>query len=217
MTFVLILLAIQNFVPRLEDHLLSRMMDLTFSGDTENNFSDEDRRSVRFKKMYETKTFRVNYTTYDIRRDQDYINSDKRADIMVHSPEVKDNPRAHPYWYGRVLLVFHIDASSSLNTLNGKFLQSQKFEVLLVRWYGILNSERCGARIGRLPKVGFVDEEDDYAFSFLNPLHVIRACHLMPSFNDGEMQLLKTVNPTIARRKGAGIEEWEFYYVGMYV
>ncbi|KAI0054411.1 hypothetical protein BV25DRAFT_1765456, partial [Artomyces pyxidatus] len=58
----------QNFLPRLKDHLLGRLLGRQFQGDEE-AFSAEQRASISFVhgRMYKHKVVRFNYTTYDMR------------------------------------------------------------------------------------------------------------------------------------------------------
>ena len=81
--------------------------------------------------MYHHSLLRVNYTTYDLRREQDTINPLSRPDIMVLSHE---NERSHPYWYARVIHIFHVmvqhrDGPGSL------FSAPVHIGVLFVRWF----------------------------------------------------------------------------------
>ncbi|KIJ17498.1 hypothetical protein PAXINDRAFT_110880 [Paxillus involutus ATCC 200175] len=98
--------AVQNFIPRLKDHLLARLRGLAYNGD-EYDFSDNNRGCVllRDNKIFEHSLLRVNYTTYDLRHEQDTINPLTRADIMLLSQE---DERTHPYWYARVVSIFHV-------------------------------------------------------------------------------------------------------------
>jgi hypothetical protein len=59
----------QDFLPRLKDHLLSRIQGKLFDGD-EHQFSDEERASIVFvnNRIFRHRTVRINYTTYDMRR-----------------------------------------------------------------------------------------------------------------------------------------------------
>ena len=101
------ILSIKDFVPRLKDHLLGRLRGQPYDGDQE-LYSDQDRMSVHIvdNKIYSSQLLRVNYTTYDIHRDQDSVNPCTHPDVMVLSR--KDDPQAHPYWYARVLGIFHL-------------------------------------------------------------------------------------------------------------
>lgn len=190
-------------------------MSREFDGDTHEEFTDEDRNSIRLKNNQFTslQTLRVNYTTYNVRRDQDTINPRNHADIMLLSPE--DESGAHPYWYARVLGIFRAQVTSTHPLANTIRSGACEMEFLWVRWMGIDPGHRSGHRQARLPKVGFVDETDPFAFGFLDPAQVIRGCHLMPSFSDGRTnELLKTSKPTVAR-KPEEVDDWNFFYVGM--
>lgn len=72
---------IQDFLPRLKDHLLGRLLNKSYDGD-EHMFSDADRNTVRIvdNRIYSAKVLRVNYTTYDIRRNQDSMNPRTHCD-----------------------------------------------------------------------------------------------------------------------------------------
>jgi hypothetical protein len=87
-------------------------MSREFDGDTHGEFTDDDRNHIRLKnnQFISLQTLRINYTTYNVRRDQDTINPRNHADVMMLSPE--DDPGAHPYWYARVLGVFRAQVIS---------------------------------------------------------------------------------------------------------
>ena len=89
---------IQDFVPWLKDHLLGCLHNQPYDGN-QDPFSDQDRMSVHIvdNKIYSSQVLRVNYTTYDVHRDQSSVNHCTHSDIMVLSCE--DDPQAHPYWY----------------------------------------------------------------------------------------------------------------------
>ncbi|KAL1759929.1 hypothetical protein FB107DRAFT_270653 [Schizophyllum commune] len=205
-----------NFVPKLQDHLLNRLLHRQFDGDDDGAYSDEDRNHVRFRdrSFFEGRTCRVNYTTYDCRRDQDTIHVGKHADIMMHSPETGTN--AHPYWYARVLGVYHADVMTSHPRAPPGSNQYQKMQFLFVRWYGTEPGYRSGSGLARLPKIGFVEEDEGpYAFGFLDPALVIRTCHLIPAFASGRTSSLLGAGATIARAAGE-VDDWLNYYVNIF-
>ena len=184
-----------------------------FDGDDELEFSDEDRNSVHIlnHRIYSAKVLRVNYTTYDIRRDQDSMNPRTHCDIMVVSPEKEDG--AHPFWYARVLGVFHADILHVGPASRNRSVQRMEF--LWIRWFGVEQSYQAGSQVAHLPKIGFVP--DDSAFGFLDPSLVLRGCHLVPCYADGRTSLLlPTVSMTAARHPGE-TDDWTNYYVVMYV
>ncbi|KAJ3718818.1 hypothetical protein C8R42DRAFT_584991, partial [Lentinula raphanica] len=207
--------AAKNFWPKLQDHLLGRLMNCEFDGDTHESFTDADRNHIRLKggHFVSLKTCRINYTTYDVRRDQDTINPRNHADVMMLSGE--NGPDAHPYWYARVIGIYRATVISTHPQANTAESGPQDLEFLWVRWLGIDSGHRSGAHYARLPKVGFIDESDPFAFGFLNPARVIRSCHLMPAFSDDRTgELLKTKRPTVAR-KPRETDDWSYFYVGM--
>lgn len=202
----------QNFIPRLKDHLLSRLLGQEFDGD-EVEYTDEDRRTVRIvgDHIYSAKVLRVNYTSYDMRCDQDSMNPRTHCDVMVLSTET--GPNAHPYWYARVLGVFHAKVLHSGPEARNRSVQHMEF--LWVRWFGVEPGHLWGFWTARLPKIGFIPDIDDGAFGFLDPSLVIRGCHLVPCFASGRTtELLSTPNYTAARQPDEE-DDWAQYYVMM--
>ncbi|KAJ3978879.1 hypothetical protein F5890DRAFT_1422142, partial [Lentinula detonsa] len=134
----------------------------------------------------------INYTTYDVQRDQDVINPyTDHSVVMVYSAD--EDPKAHPYWYARVIGIFHADV---VWMENGQ-VRIEHMEFLWVWWMGVEPRYQWGRKIGRLPKIGFIMESDAYAFGFLDPSLVIRACHLIPDFVTGRtLELLNTQHVT---------------------
>ena len=180
-------------------------------------FSDEERREVIIvnERIHAVKTLRINYTTYDVRRDYDIINP--RTDycaVMVHSPETK--PGTHLYWYTQVLGLFHADVihfDPALGTVKAK----KRMEFLWVRWLGVepVVDYRSGTKFAKLPKVGFVPEDDDFAFGFLDPSQVIRCCHIIPDFCAGKTNILLETCLFTAARKTGEEDDWVNFYVMM--
>jgi hypothetical protein len=161
--------------------------------------------------IYSAKVFRVNYTTYDLRRDQDSMNPRTHCDVMVVSPE--KGPKAHRFWYARVLGVFHTKVLHTGAQSNNRSVQHIEF--LWVRWFGIEPGYRSGSSCARLPKIGFVPGSDESAFGFLDPSLVLRGCHLVPAFAGGRTsELLPTLSSTAARLPGE-TDDWINYYVIM--
>ena len=200
-------------MPRLKNHLLGRILKLEYDGD-ETEFTSAKRNSINFvnNRIFRHKVFRVNYTTYDLRREQDSLNLRTHADIMVLSHEDEDS--RHPYWYARVIGVFHalvqFKGLSSHPTIEAG---AHQMEFLWVRWFGMDLAHRSGWRAKRLHRVGFIDSEDTGAFGFLDPSHVIRGVHLIPAFAHGHTNNL--LPPSIARLPSERDKDWMYYYVSM--
>ncbi|KZV89662.1 hypothetical protein EXIGLDRAFT_677825 [Exidia glandulosa HHB12029] len=203
--------ATKNFFPQLKSHLLER---LGFPYDMpDDRFSEGAQRKVTIVngKLYLHRTLRLNYTTYDLRRDQDSINprTDHR-DIMFLSED--DRRNAHPYWYARVLNIFHL----YVQRVDRPREPPQRVDVLWIRWFGEDTQWRDGWARRRLPRVGFVPDTDPDAFGFLDPATVIRGCHLMPAVAEGRRSDLLPYDRSTARRDGE-VDDWTNFYVGIFV
>lgn len=193
----------------LKDHLLSRLLGLEFDGD-ERSFSSEQRNNIHLTHLHsviDCKLLRVNYTTYDIRRDYDTIRASRGDVVMTLSRDAE-----HPFWYARVMRAFQIRVYFCLD---GVSCSMQTMEVLWVRWLGIDQDYKWGFREARLPKVGFVpDRTDHMPFGFLDPSLVLRGSHLIPAFSDGRTSELLQVGPSLARLPGE-VDDWAAFYVNM--
>jgi hypothetical protein len=202
----------QNFIPRLKDHLLSRLLGHEFDGD-EVEYTSEDRSTIRIigDRIYSGKVLRINYTTYDVRRDQDSMNPRTHCDAMVLSTET--GPNAHRYWYARVLGVFHAEVMHGGPEARNNAVHHMEF--LWVRWFGMEPSYRWGFKTARLPKIGFLPDTDEGAFGFLDPSLVIRGCHLVPCFASGRTPDLLRSSTLTAARQPDEVDDWMNYYVMM--
>ena len=206
----------QNFIPRLKDHLLGRLRGLAYNGD-EYDFSDEDRSCVLIhnNQIFEHSFLRVNYTTYDLRREQDSVNPRTRADIMLLSQE---DERSHPYWYARVCLIFHIMVEHRMDTLS-PFSKPKRMDVLFVRWFRRDTNFNSGWDAKRLPRIQFFDQEHlTDAFGFVDPNSVIRGVHLIPAFTVGPTKELLPHSFIRYEPLAEGWEielDWTFFYVNM--
>jgi hypothetical protein len=97
------LIKLQDFILRLKNHLLSRLLGLKYDGD-ELEFAPSDRSTVIIEgnTIFKHKVLHINYTTYDMRHEQDSVHPSVtgHGDVMVLSPENEDeNNNPHPYWY----------------------------------------------------------------------------------------------------------------------
>ena len=187
---------------------------MDYDGD-EHPFTNADRNSIIIvdNRVFCAKVLRINYTTYDVRRDQDSMNPRTLCNVMVQSCETEKDH--HPFWYARVLGVFHARVLHVGPRSQNKSVQTMEF--LWVRWFGLSQEYRTAkSKTTRLPQIGFVPDSDPSAFGFLDPSLVIRGCHLVPAFAHGRTsELLRAVN-TVARPVGE-TDDWTYFYVMMYV
>jgi hypothetical protein len=209
--------AFEGFIPKLKDHILGCLLERNYEGDMYGEFTDEERNMVRIagECIYRCKTVKINYTTYDIRRDGDTINTRTYPDIMVTSPET--GPSAQLYWYARVIGIFHTTISSTHPELEMTSRSRRQMDFLWVRWFGMEPSQyRHGFQFGRLPKIGFIESTDSYAFTFLDPAQVIRGAHLIPAFTEGRSLALLPAKKSMARVLNPSEEDdWLNFYVNM--
>jgi hypothetical protein len=212
--FVILNSAFKNFLPKLQDHLLGRLIGREFDGDMHEEFTDSDRNSIRFVggKIYSVQTCRIYYTSYDLQRQSDTINPHTHPDIMLRSPV---NGGAEPYWYARVLGVYHANIWAESSVIPDA-RNIRRMDFLLVRWFGEESGYRSGFSRARLPKIGFVESTDEFAFSFVDPANVVRGCHLIPAFNAGRSADLLPCARSIARcLNPEDIDDWLIFYVNM--
>ena len=202
----------QDFLPWLKDFALCKILNQEYDFD-EVSFTEAKWVTVSFikNKIYQHKGMHINYTTYDMRREQDSLNPRMHVNIMVLSQEME--PNAHPYWYAHIISIYHmlIWHASSPDPIAINFL--------FVCWYG-LNLDRSshfGWKMCCMPKIGFVQDHPDagsQAFGFLNPAQVIHGVYLIPSFAEGDTGDL--LGPSLAHLKHEGDLDWRCYYVNMW-
>jgi hypothetical protein len=203
----------QNFLPRLLDHLLNRLLGNEYDGD-EKEYTLAERSKVLINKnlIYRHKVLRINYTTYDLRRDQDVINPRTSPFIMLLSHEDapdEEGATTHPYWYARVIGIFHANVTHLGNDTGCAI--PQRMDFLWVRWLGRNPDYDAGWQKRRLFQVGYIPG----AFGFLDPKVIIRGIHLIPGFSTGRTKDL--MGPSIARPVSDKDEDWLYYYVNVYV
>jgi hypothetical protein len=102
---------------------------------------------------------------------------------MVRSHEELGQRNSHPYWYGRIVTVFHANVRHIGPT--SKSSEIHHMEFLWVRWFGRNMDFRAGWKAKRLHRLGFVPCEDPMAFGFLDPKEIIRGVHIIPAFHHG--------------------------------
>lgn len=145
-----------------------------------------------------------------MRRDYDTINPRTHPFIMVPSPET--HAGAHPFWYAAVLGVFHAEIQHTGRQSSD--LRPKVLDFLWVRWFEPAHNYLFGQKQAKLPKLSFLPEADEFAFGFLDPSLILRGCHLIPAFADGETPESLTM-PNAAEAPGRVLHSWNHYYVGM--
>ena len=197
----------------MKDHLLLRLYGYKYDGD-EHLFTDDERNDLwivgGLNRVIESTILQVNYTTYDIHREQDVMRPGPACFAITLSWE--NSPNAHLFWYCQVIRAFHI---SVLHVgPNARSRSPQIMELLWVRWLGVEPGYNWGLWEARLPKVGFVPDNDDLTFGFLDPSLVNRGCHLIPCFSNGRTAALLRQGASVARRPSED-DDWCSFYVNM--
>ncbi|KAJ7213970.1 hypothetical protein GGX14DRAFT_360644, partial [Mycena pura] len=157
--------------------------------------------------LYTHATMRINFTTYDMRRDQDSVNPRTRAAVMV---DAQGSTTQHPYHYAWVLGIFH--AEVRVKSQNKPF---EPVEFLWVRWLQHDERYRWGWKAKRLPRFSFLSRTHPDAFGFLDPNDVLRGAHLIPAFAHGRTTDL--LPPSIARKNVENNEDWLYMHANFFV
>jgi hypothetical protein len=161
--------------------------------------------------MYTHNILRVNYTTYDVRRDQDTMNpKTSHRDIMVLASD-NDSEDNHHFLYARVLGVFHVNV---VYTGRGTAdYRPRRFDFLWVRWFKLESDTGCGWVSSSLDRLCFPPMSQEDAFGFLDPADVLRGCHIIPSFSLGQRHLNEPGLSLCAK----DAFDWRSYYLNRWV
>ncbi len=134
---------------------------------------------------------------------------------MLGSPITEAS--TNPYWYARVIGIYHANIWVENPAIpDGR--ETRRMNFLWVRWFGKCSEldYRSGFRRARLPRIGFIESTDDYAFSFVDPAKVIRGCHLIPAFDIGRGSKLLPQSRSVARcLNPEDVDDWVNFYVNM--
>lgn len=194
-------MAFQNFVVKLKDHLLTRILDKQYDANPP-TFTATDRAKLyivndRLEQRY---TMDVYYTTYDLRRGRDKVNMKTRSHVMTLSQD-----GTHPYAYARVLGIYRLEV------LHGPTMSDTvSMDVLWVHWFEIDKTHRAGWKAKRLYRIKFIPSLKDSAFGFLDPEDIVRGTHLIPGFHH-EHRVHSSDDP--ASIWDCKESDWKNYYV----
>lgn len=194
----------------LHSYLLTCLLGVEHDSD-KNQFTDEQLSNLIIvdNAIYRHKVLRVNYTSYDLRREQDSLNPRTQSDIMMLS----NDQGGHPYWYARILGVFHVRV---IHKHPQQFkTTAHNMEFLWVRWFGLNSKPKFGWKEKNLPRVGFINEKVDKspAFGFIDPSQVIRAVHLIPDEMGGKST--NGLGRSIARKESDDNLDWNYFFINM--
>ncbi|KAJ3546960.1 hypothetical protein NMY22_g1843 [Coprinellus aureogranulatus] len=201
-----------GFVRRLKKHLLSRLLDLlklqlnSVSGDQWPNII------LRQNRIYSHKLLRINYTTYDIRRDQDVLHIDTpQCNVMLLNNRYTAETRhlEHPYIYGKLLGVFHANVSFLGLLPDGvQWPPYRRIDFVWVHWYRFIG----GNDKFSLDRVSPVPLDSNLALDFIDPADIIRAVHLIPQFSSKKVEEPDTASLLVSNE-----HRWGTYFVNRFV
>src|SRR6266851_2084160 len=112
---------------------------------------------------------------------QDSINVRKSPYIMALAHEDNEEANGHPYWYAKVLRIFHVKVRMMGEP------DTKKIDILWVHWFGWDPDHQGGFNTRRLHRVSLLDANKPTSYGFLDPSDVLRAAHLIPTFSTGRI------------------------------
>lgn len=166
--------------------------------------------------MYRHPLARFNFTTYDVRRSQDVINprTEHRDIMLLREKEPLENnaneSEAHPYLYGRVLGMYHVNAVYTGPGATN--FRPKRIDFLWVRWFQY-NGASVTWEESWLDSLSFPPVDEMGAFGFVDPSDVIRGCHVIPAFVRGQVYTEGDGLSPCAN----DVEDWIAYHVNRLV
>ena len=115
-------------------------------------------------------------------------------------------PSTHPFCYTCVLGIYHANVIYIGPGL--KDYQSWQMEFLWVQWFEVLGRS-VGWDHTTLDSVKFPPMAEVDAFGFIDPADVLRCCHIIPTFADGQVHPDRITLSHSAR----DATDWKRYYV----
>lgn len=117
------------------------------------------------------------------------------------------NPDTHPFLYARVIGIYHVNVIyTGPGMLN---YDATRFDFLWVRWYEHVPN----TTLYRLDQLTFPPMSGDNAFGFVDPADVLRSCHIIPAFNQGQ-EVSEPVPEENMPRFAHDAGDYKTYYVG---
>jgi hypothetical protein len=137
-------------------------------------------------RIYAHQVMAIHYTTYDVRRNRDIIHPGKtmsQRDIMGLLP-IQEQEDGRRFWYAHVLGIYH--ANVAFIGQGAADYQSRRLDFLWVRFYSHDGRDFPHS----MDRLSFPTVQDDESFGFVDPIKVIRCCHIIPDFSSGKRSTL---------------------------
>jgi hypothetical protein len=188
-----------------------------------NTYTAEERQAIEIvdNKLYRHARLRINYDTYDVRRGQDTITPSSRPDCMFLDPEPEEGGDFDPYFYGRVIYIFHAQVKYHTPGMPaGHRPPAHRVDMCYMRWFVRDREAMGGFGDKRLPMLGFLPADHEAAFGFIHPRQIVRASHLIPAFAFGRFKAntIGTLGPSDVRQVPADAEagrDYQRYYLNL--
>lgn len=187
--------------PTLDDPTLQEALDCF----------DWSRLVFKDDRIYTHKIMRIKYETYDARKDEDIIHLDTdQSNVMFLNPAHSLESASHPFSYGKVIAILHADVSfaGDLGPRRGVDYVFYPMEVLWVRWYRVHPSTEDR----KLDEAELLEIDQPDSHGFVDPLRVLRACHLIPKFSQG----LRYEDGEGKSAIASDSSDWERYFINRY-
>ncbi|ETW76921.1 hypothetical protein HETIRDRAFT_422272 [Heterobasidion irregulare TC 32-1] len=112
--------------------------------------------------------------------------------------------------YVHVIGIFHCMVHH-----HGHSSEPKQMDFLWVCWFSLDTNAPGGWDCKQLHSVAFIPEDDLAMFGFLDPKQIIRSVHVIPAFACGHIS--EQLRPSIAQQPAKNDEDWERYYINMFV
>jgi hypothetical protein len=137
------------------------------------------------------------------------LNEENSPQTNESEQEAECMSSSSPYAYGRVLGIFHANV---ICTGNGQVDSNpRRIDFLWVRWYLF----KPATSPFRMDKVEFPPLFKPNSTSFVDPVNVVRACHLIPDFVRGKRYSVPNKHGTSKNADDGN--DWKAYYINQCV
>ncbi|KAG9120845.1 hypothetical protein FRC07_003499 [Ceratobasidium sp. 392] len=205
-------IAVKFFLPQLKRHLLLRIL----GSHDHPNYNDAELIKIRFdrERMFKHNTLTINYTSYDVLRQQDTLNLSSQCFALLPGPtNLERAPSEHPFIYAKVIGIYHAHIVYDRRP-------AKRFDFVHVRWLYYDYDRPGGWNHDCLDRLHYhkcsTDQDILDAFDFVDPQDIIRATHLIPDFKSGITDEYLSQVHSISHDH-ADHMDWKGYYVARFV
>lgn len=164
-------------------------------------------------RIYTHKLMSVNFTTYDVRRDQDIIHVDTpQCNVMLLDGAFTQNSgshsSAHPYLYAKILKICHASVSYIGFLPDGtKNETAHRLDFAWIHWYDFHDSKDQFS----LDQLTLQPLDSGTALGFLDPSDIVWCAHLIPRFSLGPSESKAPRSKCLPKPNED--TQWKSYYV----